>query len=114
MIVEKFADEKGLVWPAAVAPYTFQLVAIGQEGSTLADQLYDEMTAAGVAVLYDDRAERPGVKFADAELMGAPWRLVISDRALKSDGLFELVERSTGEIRRLPLASLREFMHQQR
>lgn len=114
VIVEKFADEKGLVWPAAVAPYTFQLVAIGQEGSVLADQLYDEMTAAGVAVLYDDRAERPGVKFADAELMGAPWRLVISDRALKSDGLFELVERSTGEIRRLPLAPLREFMHQQR
>ena len=88
VIVEKFADDKGLVWPENIAPFRVQLVAIGQQGTAKAEELYKELQAAGVGVLFDDRAERPGVKFADAELMGMPWRVTVSDRAL-DEGLFE-------------------------
>lgn len=96
VIVEKFADEKGLVWTENIAPFKLQLVAIGERGSELANQLYSTLMKAGVEVLYDDRAERPGVKFADAELMGMPWRVTISDRGIDS-GEFELTSRQSGE-----------------
>lgn len=96
VIVEKFADEKGLVWPAGIAPFTVHIVAIGERGAAKADELYRRLTEEGVAVLYDDRAERPGAKFADAELIGVPCRVTISDRAL-DEGLFEVTDRRTGE-----------------
>ena len=96
VIVEKFADEKGLVWTENIAPFKLQLVAIGERGSELANQLYSTLMKAGVEVLYDDRAERPGVKFADAELMGMPWRVTISDRGIDS-GELELTSRQSGE-----------------
>lgn len=105
VIVEKFADDKGLVWPANVAPYRVCVVAIGQRGTERAAELYDVLTKAGVSVLLDDRAERPGVKFADAELMGMPWRVTVSDRALDG-GVFEVVERSTGAMRMLTYEQL--------
>lgn len=105
VIVEKFADDKGLVWPANVAPYRVCVVAIGQRGTERAAELYDALTKAGVSVLLDDRAERPGVKFADAELMGMPWRVTVSDRALDG-GVFEVVERSTGAMRTLTYEQL--------
>lgn len=105
VIVEKFADDKGLVWPANVAPYRVCVVAIGQRGTERAAELYDALTKAGVSVLLDDRAERPGVKFADAELMGMPWRVTVSDRAL-DEGVFEVVERSTGAMRTLTYEQL--------
>lgn len=105
VIVEKFADDKGLVWPANVAPYRVCVVAIGQRGTERAAELYDVLTKAGVSVLLDDRAERPGVKFADAELMGMPWRVTVSDRALDG-GVFEVVERSTGAMRTLTYEQL--------
>ena len=60
-------------------------------------------------MLLDDRDERPGVKFADAELMGLPWRITISDRAIDSDGLFELTERATGETKKLDYQQLVKF-----
>ena len=63
----------------------------------------------GISSLYDDRAERPGVKFADADLLGLPWRITISDRAIDSDGLFELTERKTGETRKLTYQQLLDF-----
>lgn len=97
VIVEKFADDKGLVWPENIAPFRVQLVAIGQQGTAKAEELYKELQAAGVGVLFDDRAERPGVKFADAELMGMPWRVTVSDRAL-DEGLFEVTHRQTGQV----------------
>lgn len=98
VIVEKFADEKGIVWPVAVAPYTVYLVSIGKEDATRhADMLYDELTARGVTVIYDDRDERPGAKFADAELMGIPYRITVSDRLIEKEKL-ELSERSSGEM----------------
>lgn len=96
VVVEKFADEKGIVWPEAIAPAKAYLVQIGQESRSLADQLYEELQKAGVAVIYDDRDERPGAKFADAELMGIPYRVTVSDRLL-ADQKFEYTSRSSGE-----------------
>jgi len=97
LIAEHFADDKGLVWPENVAPAKVYLVSIGNEEATQqADTLYEQMTTAGIEVLYDDRAERPGAKFADAELMGIPYRVTVSDRLLEG-GKFELTPRTTGE-----------------
>lgn len=95
VIAEKLSDDKGLVWPDAIAPYAVYLVSIGTQGQAEADMIYDELTNAGIEVLYDDRDERPGTKFADAELMGIPRRLTVSDRAVEA-GAFELTTRSTG------------------
>ena len=97
VIVEKFADEKGIVWPEAVAPYSVYLVRIGGEDATRhADDLYAELTAQGVEVLYDDRDERPGTKFADSELLGIPYRVTVSDRLLEAER-YEYTSRITGE-----------------
>ncbi len=96
VIVEKFADDKGLVWPTNIAPYHVYLASIGERGDKKAAELYDELRAVGVEVLYDDRSERPGAKFADAELLGLPYRLTVSDRAVDA-GEFELTDRATGE-----------------
>lgn len=105
VIAEKFSDDKGLVWPEAVAPYAVYLVSIGTKGSEEADRVYEELTNAGIEVLYDDRNERPGTKFADAELMGIPKRLTISDRGIES-GEYELTLRSTGETKLVAPADL--------
>jgi prolyl-tRNA synthetase len=96
VIVEKFADDKGLVWPKSVAPAGVYLVRIGGEDAVKhADELYDELTAKGVEVMYDDRDERPGAKFADAELMGIPYRVTVSDRLIEKSE-YEWVDRLTG------------------
>lgn len=96
VIVEKFADEKGLIWPENIAPARVYLVQIGEKSRAAADELYETLGAKGVEVLYDDRDERPGVKFADAELMGIPLRVTVSDRLL--DGKeWEVVARASGE-----------------
>lgn len=96
VIVEKFADDKGIVWPEAVAPYRVYLVQIGQESTEQADALYRELQDMGIEVLYDDRDERPGRKFADAELMGIPYRVTVSDRLIK-ENTFEFTPRAIGE-----------------
>ncbi len=96
VIVEKFADEKGLIWPENIAPARVYLVQIGERSRAAADELYETLGVQGVEVLYDDRDERPGVKFADAELMGIPLRVTVSDRLL--DGKkWEVVTRASGE-----------------
>lgn len=96
VIVEKFADEKGLIWPENIAPARVYLVQIGEKSRAAADELYEALGTQGVEVLYDDRDERPGVKFADAELMGIPLRVTVSDRLL--DGKeWEVVARASGE-----------------
>lgn len=96
VVVEKFADDKGLVWPENIAPFKIHLVSIGEKGAQKADEVYSQLTEKGVEVLYDDRDERAGAKFADAELIGMPWRLTVSDRGVES-GQFELTERKTSE-----------------
>lgn len=94
VIVEKLADDKGMVWPENIAPAHVYLVSIGAGGVKSADELYHELQDKNISVLYDDRDARPGEKFADAELMGLPWRVTASDRL---EGTFELTSRATGE-----------------
>lgn len=97
VLVEKFADEKGIVWPESVAPAKVYLVGIGGEEAKLkADELYETLLSKGIEVLYDDRDVRPGEKFADSELLGIPLRVTISDRLI-ADNQYEVVERKTGK-----------------
>lgn len=98
MIAEHFSDDKGLVWPENVAPAKVYLVQIGEQSKQLAEEIYKEFQAKGVEVLFDDREVRPGQKFADAELMGIPYRVTVSDRLMESDS-FELVERVSSELK---------------
>jgi prolyl-tRNA synthetase len=99
-IVEAHHDDKGIVWPAEVAPYAAHLVAIGAardpQVAETADRLHDLSIEAGREILYDDRDESPGVKFTDAELLGMPWILTVSPRSLAAGGV-EVTERATGE-----------------
>jgi prolyl-tRNA synthetase len=97
VVVEKFADDKGIVWPENIAPAKVYLVRIGGEAATKhADELYEELTASGIEVIYDDRDERPGAKFADSELMGIPHRVTVSDRLIDANQ-YEYTPRVTGE-----------------
>lgn len=105
VIAEKFADEKGLVWPETVAPYKYYLIGIGEQGTAKAEEFYRERQDQ---VLFDDRNLRPGEKFADADLMGIPYRIVISDRTL-AEGVAELTDRQTGESRMVKLEELDIF-----
>ncbi|MEI7918063.1 MAG: aminoacyl--tRNA ligase-related protein [Candidatus Saccharibacteria bacterium] len=97
VVAELFADDKGLVWPEAIAPFKVYLVGIGDEKSMAhADELYKELTDKGIEVLYDDRVVRPGQKFADSELIGVPYRVTVSDRMM-ADNVYEFVARKNGE-----------------
>lgn len=104
VVAEKLSDEKGLVWPESIAPYKVYLVSIGDVAEQ-ANELYEKLQAAGVTVLFDDRDERPGAKFADAELIGLPYRVTISERLL-GEGKFEFSRRSGGESELLTLDEL--------
>lgn len=95
VIAEKYSDDKGLVWPDSIAPFKVYLVSIGDVYEQ-ASALYEELQAAGITVLFDDRDERPGSKFADAELIGLPYRITISERLLAENKL-EFTVRSSGE-----------------
>jgi prolyl-tRNA synthetase len=89
VIVEHMADNKGLVWPEAVAPAQIHLIALGDsaEVTAVADKLYDELTNSGKEVIYDDRDVSAGAKFADADLIGVPLRLTISVKTLAEDSV---------------------------
>lgn len=105
VVAEHFSDDKGLVWPESIAPYSVYLVSIGDKGGAKADGLYGTLTAKGVEVLYDDRNERPGAKFADSELLGIPARITVSDRGVEA-GEYEVSDRATGETKMLTLEQL--------
>ena len=106
VIAEKFADDKGLVWPEAVAPYQYYLVAIGDEGAKVADELYEGHEDL---IIYDDRDARPGEKFADAELMGIPYRIVVSGKTLEQ-GAVEIADRATGESKLISLEEVKNLL----
>ena len=95
VIAEIFADDKGLVWPEAIAPARVYLARLGDEDNVVqeADKLYEQFMAAGIEVLYDDRDVRPGQKFADADLMGIPHRVIVSTKTCES-GQHEYKERT--------------------
>lgn len=96
VVAEHFADDKGLCWPQSIAPYMISLISIGEKGTEGADKLYDELVGQRFEVLYDNRNERPGVKFADSELIGIPYRITVSDRGIEA-GTYEFTARSSGE-----------------
>lgn len=106
VIVEKYADEKGLVWPENIAPYKYYIVPIGEQAMKIAEELHEKHRDE---VILDDRDLRPGQKFTDSELMGIPYRVVISDKTLENDEV-EMVERATGEKKVLPVAKLRDML----
>lgn len=94
-VIEEYHDDAGIIWPMTVAPYHVYLCSVGVQNEVIeaADLLYKELVSAGVEVLYDDRDLRPGVKFNDADLLGMPIRLVVSNRGLSSNEI-ELKERN--------------------
>ncbi len=103
VLVEKFADEKGIVWPESVAPFSVHLVALNTDDSEVkdwADGIYTALQKQGVAVLYDDRDARPGNKFADSDLIGIPYRVVLSKK-MKDNSTFEVMTRKTGDMQLL-------------
>ena len=107
--VEAFHDDKGMVWPAAIAPYSVIITPIKYDGEVkaAADKLYEQLNAAGIDTLLDDRDQRPGVKFNDADLIGIPVRINIGDRGLK-EGKFELKKRKAAEAEMVPADALLE------
>jgi prolyl-tRNA synthetase len=106
VIAEKFCDDKGLVWPVNIAPFRCYLIAIGDEGTKLAEQIY---AAHENDIIFDDRAARPGEKFADADLMGIPYRVVISDKTLGENAI-EVTNRKTGESKLIPASELEKLL----
>jgi prolyl-tRNA synthetase len=101
-IVEQHHDENGIIWPVAVAPYAVHLIAVNmknEEQARMAESLYEALGKAGLEVLFDDRQERAGVKFKDADLLGMPVRITVGAKA--SEGLVEIKLRRTGESKEL-------------
>ena len=104
--VEVNHDEKGIVWPVSIAPYevVITVVKVDDEATmTTADTIYAELGDAGIDVIIDDRSERPGVKFNDAELIGIPYRVTVGPRGL-ADGVVEITERRSGDSEAVPIA----------
>ena len=102
-IVETLADDKGIVWPESVAPFRFHLLnllADDEASKKIADELYADLEKKGTTVLYDDRSVRAGEKFADSDLLGLPWRVNVG-KETAATGLVELVNRATGEVKKI-------------
>ena len=103
-VAEEHHDEQGMLWPVTVAPYEVQLIGLKGAGEQ-SEQIYQNLQTAGVGVLYDDRNESPGVKFADADLIGLPLRMTVSRRSLEAGGA-ELKRRDQPEGTILPLSEV--------
>ena len=112
-IVEAHHDEKGIVWPAEVAPYAAHLVTIGANRDPAVQELGERLHAlaaeSGRDILYDDRDESPGVKFTDAELLGMPWILTASPRSIAAGGI-EATNRATGERSTVPVETIEGYL----
>jgi prolyl-tRNA synthetase len=103
-IIEQHNDEDGITWPASVAPFAVEILAVNMRSDacrTQAEELYAELRSRGAEVLFDDRDESPGSKFKDADLVGLPLRITVGDRGLKR-GVVEARVRRTGEQTDLP------------
>ena len=106
-IIEASHDDAGIIWPDSVAPFDVGLINLKSgdgECDTACATIYDQLRASGRTVLYDDRDERPGVKFAEMDLIGLPWQVIIGPRGLK-DRMVELKRRATGERETLSIGS---------
>ncbi len=103
--IEQNHDKDGIIWPVPLAPYEVTVLALQQDDPAVvatAQRIYDELTAAGIEVLYDDRDERPGVKFKDADLIGIPYRIAVGKKGL-AEGVVELKLRSGAEVRKMKI-----------
>jgi prolyl-tRNA synthetase len=113
--IEQNHDAKGIVWPEAMAPFVVAIAPIGYDRNeavrAAADRLHDELQSAGIEVLLDDRGERPGVMFADLELIGVPHRVTVGERGLK-DGNVEYQSRRDGGTQSVPVVGIRVFLEQ--
>lgn len=112
-VVEQFHDDKGIKWPHPVTPFHVHLVAINPKNddqAELSEKLYHQLKDLGYEVLYDDRAERPGVKFADSELIGLPLRITVGKRA--PEGIVECKVRDNGEQTELHISELADYLKQ--
>ncbi|MDR2417357.1 MAG: proline--tRNA ligase, partial [Holosporales bacterium] len=110
-IVEASHDEKGIVWPEAVAPFRVGLVSLRAEEANcanVASDIYTKLRNVGVEVLYDDRDERMGVKLSDMDLIGLPWQILVGPKKLAA-GMVELKNRRTGEVRELSQDGILNF-----
>lgn len=111
--IEQNHDESGIIWPASMAPFQIAIVPLNMHKSPTvaecANELYATLTDAGIEVLMDDRNERPGVKFADMELIGIPHRVVIGDRAL-ADNNIEYKGRTDGDSELVPRDDILTFL----
>ena len=109
--IEQGHDERGIIWPISMAPFEVVICPMNYDRSELvkatADQLHDELITAGIDVILDDRGERPGAMFADWELIGAPYRVVIGDRGL-ADAVVEFKGRTDEESQNIPLSDIKE------
>ncbi|MBP6904700.1 MAG: prolyl-tRNA synthetase [Candidatus Pacebacteria bacterium] len=113
VVVEKFADDKGIVWPASIAPFRVHLLVLGTNTAThiAAEEVYAQLQEKGIEVLFDDRiGVAPGEKFADADLLGMPLRVVVSDRSLEKGGV-EIKERTASEGRIVTTVELLSMLH---
>jgi prolyl-tRNA synthetase len=114
--IEQNHDDKGIAWPTAIAPFSAVVTPIGYAKSErvrqVADQLYEQLRAADIDVLLDDRDERPGVMFAEMELIGIPHRITIGERGLK-EGQVEYVNRRTLQTSLVPIAEAYEHLRRQ-
>jgi len=111
--IEQHNDDKGIAWPTAIAPFQLALIPMNMKKSQrvreATEQLYEELTAAGIEVLFDDRDARPGVMFADMELIGIPYRLVVGERGLDA-GELEFRLRSEADNRMIPMAGAADYI----
>jgi prolyl-tRNA synthetase len=112
-IVEQHHDEHGIIWPESVAPFDVHLISLARKAGDRvgqeAEDLYEELQNAALDVLFDDRKESPGVKFADADLIGIPWRITISNRSLKNGGV-EVKRRSEVESKIIPVDEFVDYL----
>ena len=107
--IEQGHDERGIIWPISMAPFEVVICPVGYDKSDVvreaANHLYQELLAAGIDVVLDDRGERPGAMFADWELIGVPYRVVIGERSLK-EGQVEFQGRRDNAAQLIPLKSI--------
>jgi prolyl-tRNA synthetase len=111
-VVEVLSDEKGIVWPRQIAPFSVHIVSITNGNAEIiaeAERLYDMLTEEGVECLYDDRDVRAGEKFADSDLIGIPTRFVVSEKTIAAGGV-EAVERKSGKVKLVPESEILDYL----
>ncbi len=112
--IEQYHDAKGMIWPAPIAPFHVHLLPVtaSEKVQETTHSLYQELTEAGVEVLWDDRDKRAGVKFNDADLIGAPYHVTIGDKGLANDRV-EIKHRRTGEVAKIEPSHVTAYLTEQ-